>query len=387
MALEAGPAIGHALWAGMSTAPCRECQVLFLYWLIYGMWTAGAVQYSRAKNHRNERVMFVIATALTALFIGLRYQVGGDWGAYRAMYNQIYFQTLIDSLRVTDPGYAMLNWIFSRNDIGVWAVNLVCGILFMAGVGRLAAHQTAPWLAVVVAVPYLIIVVAMGYTRQAAAIGVICFGIADASERSLGRLVIYVAVATLFHKTAILLLPVMIAPVATKKPLVGLLGCVFFVVLFLVFLSSTSTELVTNYAQSNYDSQGATIRIAMNVLAASVMLLMRNRMTLSPYQRSFWTYNALLAFASVPALLSLSASSGVDRLSLFLIPLQLVALSRLPAAWGRTPATSAALTFGVIAYSFAVQFVWLNYATNVNAWLPYDNVALPLQDEFMREEQ
>lgn len=360
---------------------------MFLYWLIYGMWTAGAVQYSRSKSHRNSRVLFVVATVLTALFVGLRNEVGGDWGAYRGMYETIYFQSFLESLRVTDPGYATLNWIFGQIDMGVWAVNLVCGIVFMAGVGRLAAHQPAPWLAIVVAVPYLIIVVAMGYTRQAAAIGVICFGIADASERSLGRMVVYVAVATLFHKTAILLLPVMIAPVATKKPLIGLLGCVFFVVLFSVFLRSTSDQLVTNYAQSNYDSQGAAIRIAMNVLAAGVMLLLRNRMTLTPYQRSFWTYNALLAFASVPALLSLSASAGVDRLSLFLIPLQLVALSRLPTAWGRTPATSATLTFGVIAYSFAVQFVWLNYATNANAWLPYDNVALPLQDEFTRAAQ
>lgn len=37
-----------------------------------------------------------------------------------------------------------------------------------------------PLLAILVAVPNLIIVVAMGYTRQAAAIGLICFAVADA---------------------------------------------------------------------------------------------------------------------------------------------------------------------------------------------------------------
>lgn len=357
---------------------------MFLYWLIYGMWVAGAVQYSRSGFHRNNRVLFAGAAIVTALFIGLRYDVGGDWGAYQAIYNDIYFQPLMPALRLSDPGYAALNWLFGQMEAGVWAVNLVCGVLFMAGVGRLASRQPAPWLAIVVAVPYLVIVVAMGYTRQAAAIGVVCFGLADASERSLKRMVICVAIATLFHKTAILMLPVMIAPVATRKPLYGLLGCVLFAALFLVFLRGNSDKLITNYAQSNYDSQGAAIRIAMNVLAASVLLLLRRRMGFTPYQQSFWTYNALLAFVSVPALLSLSASSGVDRLSLFLIPLQLVALSRLPVAWAPTPNTRAMLTFGVIAYSFAVQFVWLNYATNANSWLPYDNVALPTQDEFTR---
>ena len=197
----------------------------------------------------------------------------------------------------------------------------------MAGVGRLAANQPAPWLALVVAVPYFVIVVAMGYTRQAAAIGVICFGLADASERSLRRLIICAAIATLFHKTAILMLPVMLAPVMTKKPLLGLAGCVLFAVLFMVFLRGDTDQLVASYVQSNYDSQGAAIRIGMNVLAAGVMLLLRGRMEMTPYQRSFWTYSALLALVSVPALLLASASSGVDRISLFLIPMQLVAFS------------------------------------------------------------
>ena len=350
---------------------------MLLYWILYGMWTAGALQYSRSEFQRNNRVNFGVATVLTTLFIGLRLEVGGDWGAYEGIYNDIYFQPLIPALKLSDPGYAALNWSFGQIGVGVWAVNLVCGILFMAGVGRLAARQPAPWLAIVVAVPYLIIVVAMGYTRQAAAIGVICYGLADASERSVRRLVICVAIATLFHKTAILMLPVMLAPVITKKPVVGLVGCVLFAVLFLVFLRGDTDQLVTNYVQSTYDSQGAAIRIAMNVLAAGVLLLLRDRMGLTPYQRSFWTYAALLAFVSVLALLLASASSGVDRISLFLIPMQLVALSRLPTAWARTPATRATITFGVIAYSFAIQFVWLNYASNAFAWLPYNNVILP----------
>lgn len=351
---------------------------MFLYWILYGLWTAGAVHYSRAPFHKSNRALYASAAGLTALFIGLRYQVGGDWASYERIYGDIYFQPLLPALQISDPGYAALNWLFSQINVDVWAVNLVCAIIFMAGVGRLAARQPAPWLAMVVGVPYLIIVVAMGYTRQAAAIGVICFGVADASEHSLKRLVLTVAIATLFHKTALLMLPVLLAPILTRKPAAGLLGCLLFALLFSVFLRGSSDQLVASYAQSNYNSQGAAVRIGMNVVAAGVLLLLRKRMGFTPYQQSFWTYNALLALASVPFLLFLSASSGVDRLSLFLIPMQLVALSRAPLAWARTRATNAALTMVVIAYGMAVQFVWLNYATNADAWLPYDNVVLPM---------
>lgn len=338
---------------------------------MFAMWMSGTVQFTRRGVDRNSRVLFAVAAVLTALFIGMRYDVGGDWWAYQQIYNTIYFQPFGDALTLSDPGYAALNWLCGQAEIGIWAVNLVCGVLFMAGVGRLASRQPNPWLAVLVALPYLVIVVAMGYTRQAAAIGIISYGVADASERKLMRMIGFVAVAALFHKTAILMLPIIVAPVATRNLLLGAVGAAAFALLFLLVLGSASERLVTSYAQSNYDSQGAAIRIAMNVLAAGFLLALRNRMGFTPYQRSYWTYNAILALLSIIALLSLSASSGVDRLSLFLMPLQMVALSRLPFSVTANGRPSIPLLLGVIGYSFAIQFVWLNYADNAKSWLPY----------------
>lgn len=338
------------------------------------MWTAGAVQFTRGRFGTNSRVLFTVAAVLTALVIGLRYEVGGDWIPYENIYLTIYFQPLWESLSITDPAYAALNWLFAQIDVEVWAVNLVCGIIFMAGVGRLATRQPNPWLAILVAVPYLIIVVAMGYTRQAASIGVICWALADASETRLLRLVAWVAVAALFHKTAILMLPLMLLPVVRRNFLIGVLGAIAFMLLFGLVLGAASDQLVQSYAQSNYDSQGAAIRIGMNVVAAVLLLLLRRRLGFNSYHQSFWTYNAVAALASIPFLILLTASSGVDRLSLFLIPLQLVVFSRLPYAMGDRGKPSLIVFAGVLAYSFAVQFVWLNYAANAQSWLPYHTV-------------
>jgi hypothetical protein len=49
------------------------------------------------------------------------------------------------------------------------------------------------------------------------------------------------------------------------------------------------------------------------------------------------------------------------------MPLQLAVLARV-ALLGRSrlPGTAA-----VLAYSFAVQFVWLNFADNARYWVPY----------------
>lgn len=341
------------------------------YWVLYALWTTGSVQFLRRRISANNKTLFAIAAVLTALLIGLRFNVGGDWGAYQEIYNNIYFQPLGTAFGLSDPGYAALNWLFAQANIGVWAVNLICGILFMAGVGRLASTEPNPWLAMLVAVPYFIIVVAMGYTRQAAAIGIISYGLSGASETRVLRLVGFVAVAALFHKTAILLLPIMLLPVLKRNLLIGGLGALAFIVLFSLVLSSRSDQLVSIYVQGTYDSQGAAVRIAMNVLAAVLLLLFRKRMNFTPYLEKYWTYNALLAVLSVIALVTFSASAGVDRLSLFLIPLQMVTLSRLPYVFSGPRGPSGAVLLAVMGYSFAVQFVWLNYATNAGSWLPY----------------
>ena len=80
-----------------------------------------------------------------------------------------------------------------------------------------------------------------------------------------------------------------------------------------------------------------------------------------------------VAIASIGALillLTLSSSTAVDRLALYLIPLQLAVGAAVPGALVRQ-----GLGVGmVIAYAFAVQFTWLNYATHARYWVPYRNI-------------
>lgn len=344
------------------------------YWILFAIWAAGAVQFARQQYQAYSRAFYLTAATLTSLMIGLRYNVGGDWFTYLNMYEIIAFQTLGPALTTTDPGYAFLNWISAGAEWGIWFPNLGCGILFMAGLSRLAWRQPNPWLAVLVAVPYLIIVVAMGYTRQAAAIGIICWAVADASPKRLGRLVLTIAFAALFHKTAILFLPILLLPVLVRSPLLGIVGAIAFTLLFNVFLGGTSDDLVNNYVNSDYNSQGAAIRVAMNVVAAIIMLILRDRLGLNDFAKSFWSNCSILSILCVFGLLLFSASSGVDRIALFLIPLQIVTFSRIPYALSTIGRPQLSAVLAVIGYSFAVQFVWLNFGDNAALWKPYDTV-------------
>ena len=77
------------------------------------------------------------------------------------------------------------------------------------------------------------------------------------------------------------------------------------------------------------------------------------------------------------------SSTAVDRVALYLQPLQLMVFANLPEALGRrrcakngTAIRSGNLTNSgwvllVLAYYGAVEFVWLNFASHAPAWLPY----------------
>lgn len=335
------------------------------------MWTAGTVHFSR--RSQISAVPFVILAVLTTLMIGLRYRVGGDWSNYLTIYDDIAFQPLSEAILLSDPGYALMNWVSAQFDLGMWPINLACGILFMAGTARLAFRQPNPWLAMLVAFPYLVIVVSMGYTRQAAAIGIICYALADASEDHLFRLVGYIVLASLMHKTSVLILPMLLVPVFRRNFLFGALGALLFVPIFILTLSSSAGDLLTNYVQGDYDSQGALVRVSMNVLAAVVMLLTYKQAKFTPFQQSFWIVASLSSLLCMLLLFVLSASAGVDRIALFLIPLQMVAFSRLPYALSRTGTPLPSVTIGIITYCFMVQFVWLNFADNAVSWVPYQS--------------
>ena len=341
------------------------------YWLLFGLWLIGTIHFARSSQNTNSNWLFTVACVLTALMIGLRYHVGGDWGPYLRIYDSIYFQPLIPALGLSDPGYAFLNWLAARLDTGIWLPNMVCAILFMAGVGRLGSRQPQPWLAMLVAVPYFVLVVAMGYTRQAAAIGIVCFAIADAEGKKIWRTVVLIGIAALFHKTAILMLPLAIGPIAIRKIVTAILSAIVFIGLFVLLLRGQSDQMINSYAQSDYNSQGAAVRIAMNVLAGTLFILLKKRFIMNQYQKFYWGLNAIASFLSVIALFWLSASSGVDRLSLFLIPLQMVTFSRVPQALSGSRKLVIPALILVVAYCFTVEFVWLNFGDNAKLWIPY----------------
>ena len=340
------------------------------YWLMLLVPAWGVVVPGHLRPNQ-ARLAWAIVGCMLALAMGLRHEVGGDWGTYVTHFEWASDQTFADALTEReDPGYYGLSWILAKLGGDVHALNLVCASLLAWGTMAFARRQASPWLSLFSAVPYLLIVVGMGYTRQSAAIGCAMLGLIALGDGRKRKFVVWVLIGALFHKTAVVLLPIA-ALSATRNLIwtylwVGVLAAVG----IWLFLSATSETLYTNYVVSEYryQSQGAGIRVVMDVLPALLFLLFRRTLSPDVHERKLWMWLSLFAVICVPLL---SASpTAVDRMALYLIPIQLFVFGRMPllakTIHGRTK-----IVLWIMAYYIAVQFVWLNFAQTAFAWLPY----------------
>ena len=332
--------------------------------------TAGAVSQPRVRTLAGPLFLLVA----TALLVGLRFEIGADWFNYLDNYNLVQLLSFWQALGTFDVGYAAIVYVAAHLDAGMWLVNLVCAVIMTLGIARFCLRQYNPALTFLVAIPYLVIVVGMGYTRQGVAIGIVLAGLADADGRSPVKLILFVLAAALFHRTALLVLPLALAPLARRNLLHALLGGIVSLALFAVLLLRSTDQLVSTYITQDYESGGALVRVAMNLVPAVLMLLLRNRLGFGAYQRDMWSVFALVALATFVLVLLTSFTTAIDRVALFLIPLQLAILPRLPYALGGGRQRNAQLFLAVCGYSAAVQLVWLAFATHASYWVPYKAV-------------
>lgn len=338
------------------------------YWVLLFFFSVGALLTPGWSNRgAAPNPFFVLGAIAVALMIGFRFHVGGDWFSYERIFFAVSHLNLWDAVTNGDPGFRLLNWITYQIGGDLWLVDLVCGAVFVTGVYKLARLQPNPWLAVVVAVPYLIIVVGMGYTRQSIALGFGMIGLAGLMRGSTAfRFVAYVILATLFHKSAIVMTLALAAGHRSRIVNV-LIGASAAFVLYDLFVSSAFPTLSRNYLEAGYDAQGATVRILMNFVPA-LFFLLRSRQF--GFDEREINVVRIMAYAGLvfPILLWLVPSSAaVDRLALYISPLQMIILSRIPGVYLKED-------FGkviILAYAVAVQFVWMNFAQHAGDWIPY----------------
>lgn len=341
-------------------------------WLMF-LVPAWAVLMPGRLKPAQARVIWVMVGVLFALMMGLRHEVGGDWFNYLPHFRDTASREFTEVMGRGDPGYYGLNWLVARAGGSIYHVNLVCAAIMMWGTVVFCRAQPNPWLALLAAVPYMLIVVGMGYTRQAVALGFALLALAALGNGRTRSFVIGIAIGATFHKSAVLLLPIAALAASRNRVMTAGLVGVSTLLLYYLLLADASEALWENYVEAQYQSDGGLIRVLMNVVPAALLILFRKHLVPNIQERKLWLWIAVFALACLP--LVAFASTAVDRVALYLIPIQLFVFSRIPRL-ATTVRVRTPLVLGVVGYYAAVLLVWLNFATHSQYWLPYQFMPL-----------
>lgn len=325
---------------------------------------------------RPYRLAWVYYYCFLLLFVGLRHQVGSDWHGYLLIADQMKglpFKALLDYPEFL---YYLAVWISVDMGWGIYAANLLTTAIFLFGVFSFCAKQKNPWLCLVVSIPFLVIVVGMSANRQAAAIGLTLLLMAEWRTSKIPFRVLIIVLATLFHTSAVFLAILFVVDSrisVSRKILVSI--AIGFIVLYFLGDSDSVERYSSSYVQGRgeFQAAGALQQILLNALPGGLFLLLYGRYRTVVSEYHFVRALALFSILLVP--LAFVFSVAASRLSFYLFPVSLVALSCFPSLFsGRS--VKLLIRYMVVLHSFVVLYVWLNYANHAYNHKPYSNLLL-----------
>lgn len=350
---------------------------MIVYWTLFLIPAAMAL-FEAAKPGHSGTLGLKILLASLLLVAGFR-ETCGDWLTYNLMYDAISYLPVSGALAYTDPAYGLLNWISYQLNAGIYGVNAAGALIYLSGFYQFAIRERRPILMLAISIAYLFIVVVMGYTRQGIAIGILMWGYTFIYDKMPARYLAIVFLAATFHSTAIVMAPLVYFAfdfqqnkfAATLKLAFATLGVALLAQDYVFRIEA----LFSNYVDiEHYSSAGAVSRALASAVAAALFFLHWKRWGQRFQDRGLWTIFALAALAAVP--LATIESTAVDRMGLYLIPLQLVVFSRLPELQEMRGARDFWIVSTVLIYA-ASLFVWLHLGQFAAVlWLPYKSLLL-----------
>lgn len=346
---------------------------MFIYWALFAVIAAGALLNQHEDRERGRWLLLICASLPTVLLIGLRWKVGPDWDAYLDIFGITKFWSLQHIAGRGDWGFGLVLWTLHRLNAPFWTLNLIAGAIFVAGLTAFCRRQPNPWLAYLVAFPYLVVVVSLSGLRQSAALGFLFFALNAFERGQLIRFSVLLLLGASFHVSAIVMLPICLLSY-TRNNLQRALLLIIAALLASHFLADTFVVYARRYGSTAIQSSGVLYRMAMNAFAAVLFLGFKDRFAMEDHERRLWRNFSLLTFGLAAILLFVPSSTAVDRLLLYLFPLQLVILSRVPLVLGRERQAAGQLTWAIIVYSAAIQAVFLLFGVAAAGYVPYRTI-------------
>ena len=329
---------------------------------------------------KNDRVFFykILFISILSIYIGLRDEVGGDWGTYYESYyvdklNLSYKDYLFNYLLVKDPLFHLINFLGAKIFESYYVVNFILAFLFSYCLVQFSFSLSKPFLALLISSPVLITVVAMGYHRQALSVAFFMLGLLYLNKNSFIKYSLFIFIGTMFHFSGFFLF---IFEIFINKK-INLLKVIFVVlIIFISVFVFIGTEIIFislgRYLNS-YNSSGATLRLFMSLIPSLIFLFFYKKFKFDFNEnllKSLSYFTIFLFFL----MLVLNSSAIIDRFGIYLIPLQMIIWSNFINLFENKKNSNNFIFYFISLAYFVVLILWIHFGDYSMWWLPYNNI-------------
>ena len=306
------------------------------------------------------------------IYVGFRYEVGGDWFSYL---NYIQDLTINPSKFFnfrSDWGFTLLLYIFFDFSNPIYIVNFICAFIFVSSIFLFAFQQNKPCIVIFVALPYIINVLAMGYTRQSVAYAFLIFSIIALKKNKNLFFILLIIIGSLFHKSLILFSILYFVNLRFNFRAILMMILLFLILILLLIYKLDTIQFYYYYyigEGQHSESKGTIFRYLINLIPCLLIIYFGTDFLNSKSEKklvmlfSLFTICGLFLFQLAP--------TAFDRIGLYLTLIQLYVYSNLDIII-KNLLIRRFVYFFVYSLYFIINYVWLNFSTYRDSWLPYN---------------
>lgn len=326
-------------------------------------------------NIRINRVSFNVFILLLIFFIGMRFEVGGDWDNYYRLFLKMNNYNFIDIFFLNkEPGFILINYIFRLFNLGFYSINLFAAFVFICGFYTIIIKLKDPWIALILSLPYFIFVFAMGATQQSIATGFILLAFNYLSKKNNIKFILFVIIATLFHYTAIFIIIFIFSNLElNRKNIINLV--IFFLFSSLIFLPILIKQylpyLTENIRQTT--ANGVYFRIIPLLLSAFCYIYLVNKKIFDFEDNKIWLLMSCISLIFI--ILIFNFSAAIDRFAYYFFVLQIITVSRILEVL-KDPKHIVIIKLLICLYSIMTFYIWFNFSNHFYMHVPYNSIVL-----------
>ncbi|WGE55127.1 EpsG family protein [Actinobacillus equuli subsp. equuli] len=345
---------------------------MFIYWYIWA--TIVVMNLVNLPKNKGGEIFLFIFSAFIFIFIGGRFEVGGDWFSYLYIFDLYKADSFFKVAGSSEYGYGFFNWLAHQLNYSISFVNFVCAFCLVIGFSQLSRQFEHLFLAFLIAFSYTIIAVGMGYTRQSAAIGLVCYAFSTlfAQDPKKWKFFVWIALAYLFHKSAIIFLAFL--PLINSEFYKNKIFYLYslFVILFSFYIIYMISQGESAYTSGELSSAGAVFRIALHLLPIVVYLWQRH-IFVESYPNTYRLLDLMCILILIFLPVSFVYSTIADRFNLYFVIFDIAVFGKF-FEYLESFELKALFLIALIIENTMLFFIWINYSPYALCCFDYRNV-------------